>query len=168
MDDLIQASTRLNPAFIQQKPPPAVAMANRRARLEFEPDDLYRGPEVNPRRREELRPIARPASRAGISSYEDQRPSSRAGLRTASYDPPAPQPQRPASRAGTNSQAFEVYSRPDRFDLGRPSRSPSLTSTTTMESMASISPNSLKKTGRCPHCKIHSWLPHSLGCPKKK
>jgi hypothetical protein len=29
----------------------------------------------------------------------------------------------------------------------------------------STSPSS---ASRCPHCKIHSWLPHSAGCPNKK
>ncbi len=29
----------------------------------------------------------------------------------------------------------------------------------------STSPSSVN---RCPHCKIHSWLPHSAGCPNKK
>ena len=26
-------------------------------------------------------------------------------------------------------------------------------------------PNPPSNTGTCPHCKIHSWLPHSAGCP---
>ena len=60
------------------------------------------------------------------------------------------------------------------YDVFELSRSPSLTSTATGISEITISssnnnsPASGSKVGKCPHCNIHSWLPHSPNCPKKK
>ena len=60
------------------------------------------------------------------------------------------------------------------------SRSPSETSTTStiMSDMSSVSSRDCQsnnpkntdpyKAGKCPHCYIHSWLPHSPQCPRKK
>ena len=29
-------------------------------------------------------------------------------------------------------------------------------------------PSEQSNSGTCPHCKIHSWLPHSAGCPNSQ
>merc|ERR1712223_151527 len=58
------------------------------------------------------------------------------------------------------------------YDVFELSRSPSLTSTATGISEITISSSTNNspgaKVGKCPHCNIHSWLPHSPNCPKKK
>ena len=75
-------------------------------------------------------------------------------------------PPRPASRASTNSSYYETGIR--NFSLRR---SPSLSSTSTLNS--EVHPLNKPTTaanlkGKCPHCHIHSWLPHSPHCPRKK
>lgn len=148
MADVIKATEMASerspyPTYIQERPPPAVAMA-RRPSYEERPFSRPQPP--------------RPASRA----------ESGARPRTHYYEAP-PQPPRPASRASTSSAAFEFEGQQRRAAAkamlqsdyrSELSRSPSGTS-------AAIS-EATNKLGRCPHCKIHSWLPHSPNCPKKK
>ena len=67
------------------------------------------------------------------------------------------------SRTGTAQSEI----RPKRLDSPQPASMRSLSpnvATTETSSALSTSPSS----SRCPHCKIHSWLPHSAGCPNKK
>ena len=55
-----------------------------------------------------------------------------------------------------------------RFDSPQPtmrSLSPTSPMIATTSDALSTSPSS---SSRCPHCKIHSWLPHSAGCPNRK
>ena len=76
------------------------------------------------------------------------RPLSRAGARSRAAE--VVQPPRPASRASTSAQYYEI------------SRSPSTVST------SEAAPSSSPLKGKCPHCHIHSWLPHSPQCPRRK
>ena len=118
------------PQLIQERPPPAVAMA-----------------------------IQAPQRRSQTQVIQPPRPASRAGYRSKTqeiYIPP-----RPASRASASSAYFEGQ-KIQRFDL---SRSPS--SSTMSSEVSSISPSSSKNAKKCPHCHIHSWLPHSPNCSKK-
>jgi len=50
----------------------------------------------------------------------------------------------------------------DDFDAGLDSQSSSRPLSPVAE------PGSPSTHNRCPHCTLHSWLPHSSGCPKKK
>jgi hypothetical protein len=141
---------------VQERPPPTVSMARRRPSWDYE------------------RPLQppRPASPSWQArpAYEDHhqrplqppRPASRAGMRTRTQEA-VRQPPRPASRASASAAYYEGRRG---HDL---SRSPSATSTSTMASeMSSTSSKDTGFKGRCPHCYIHSWLPHSPLCPKKK
>ena len=82
------------------------------------------------------------------------RPASRAGYRSRTQEIIVP--PRPASRASASSAYFEGQ-RIQRFEL---SRSPSQSSEISVQS-------SSVRSKKCPHCHIHSWLPHSPNCPKK-
>ena len=141
-----------NRQFVTERPPPAVAMARRRPSWEERVERL---------------------------PYQPPRPASRGpGSRRRTQEIVVSQPPRPASRAsGGGSNYYE--GRRLGYEL---SRSPSEISTTStiMSDMSSVSSanyhdrestptkndNSFK--GKCPHCYIHSWLPHSPSCPKKK
>ncbi len=167
--DLEPDSEPADPYLIREKPPPAVAMAN------------------PPQRVQNVGATRYPAHKRSINEYEDADPRGGPYGRPVSPQPymtpsesrhhvPMPQPKRPASRAGTNSNANEYGPRITRLSRQAPqpplpqeiSRSPSLTST--VSSMVS-SPEAISaspSSGKCPHCKINRWLPHSPSCPNKK
>ena len=119
----------------------------------------------------------RPASRAGTSSssreihYHQQQqvhPEQRRPVQVVQQEQVRPEQliRKKPARSPSPSASASNY---DVFEL---SRSPSLTSTATgiseitISSSTNNSPGS--KVGKCPHCNIHSWLPHSPNCPKKK
>ena len=81
------------------------------------------------------------------------RPASRAGFRSRTQEIIVP--PRPASRASASSAYFEGQ-RIHRFELSR-----------SLSQSSEISVQSVTKGKKCPHCHIHSWLPHSPNCPKK-
>ena len=81
------------------------------------------------------------------------RPASRAGYRSRTQEIIVP--PRPASRASASSAYFEGQ-RIHRFELSR-----------SLSQSSEISVQSVTKGKKCPHCHIHSWLPHSPNCPKK-
>jgi len=144
---------------VEERPPPFVAMARRPSWED----------------RVQRQPPTRPMSRA-------------AGSRPTKAQAPV-QPPRPASRASASSAYYEGTRPRGGFEL---SRSPSATSTSTimsdvsdMSGFSSVSlssrfqrPDPISASGRdtgssglkgkCPHCYIHSWLPHSPQCPRKK
>ena len=108
------------------------------------------------------------------------RPASRGpgGTRRKTQEIILSQLPRPASRAsgGGSSAYFDDLGGRRGYEL---SRSPSETSTTStiMSDMSSVSSRDRQsnpkntdpyKAGKCPHCYIHSWLPHSPQCPRKK
>ena len=139
--------------FVQERPPPAVAMARQGRRPSWE-ERVERLPTQPPR----------PASRGP------------GGTRRKTQEIILSQPPRPASRAagGGSSAYFDDLGGRRGYEL---SRSPSETSTTStiMSDMSSVSSsrqstpkNADYKAGKCPHCYIHSWLPHSPQCPRKK
>ena len=193
---------------IVEKRPPAVAMARRSSTERGGATSRKSSTDRGPKKRSDIedrlfrekveRAIQRtpqlqrrPASRAGMMTYEDSpparhpqppRPASRAAMMAYEDSPPRrPQPPRPASRAGTSYAAKETYfgqrdtSPTPSQDPFRLSRSPSITSTSTALSEAvseasTVCSSTPPKAGgqKCPHCYIHSWLPHSPNCPKKK
>jgi hypothetical protein len=142
--------------FVQERPPPAVAMARQGRRPSWE-ERVERLPTQPPR----------PASRGP------------GGSRRKTQEIILSQPPRPASRAagGGSSAHFDDLGGRRGYEL---SRSPSETSTTStiMSDMSSVSSRDRQsnnpkntdpyKAGKCPHCYIHSWLPHSPQCPRKK
>lgn len=142
--------------FVQERPPPAVAMARQGRRPSWE-ERVERLPTQPPR----------PASRGP------------GGTRRKTQEIILSQPPRPASRAagGGSSAYFDDLGGRRGYEL---SRSPSETSTTStiMSDMSSVSSRDRQsnnpkntdpyKAGKCPHCYIHSWLPHSPQCPRKK
>ena len=142
--------------FVQERPPPAVAMARQGRRPSWE-ERVERLPTQPPR----------PASRGP------------GGSRRKTQEIILSQPPRPASRAagGGSSAYFDDLGGRRGYEL---SRSPSETSTTStiMSDMSSVSSRDRQsnnpkntdpyKAGKCPHCYIHSWLPHSPQCPRKK
>ena len=142
--------------FVQERPPPAVAMARQGRRPSWE-ERVERLPTQPPR----------PASRGP------------GGTRRKTQEIILTQPPRPASRAagGGSSAYFDDLGGRRGYEL---SRSPSETSTTStiMSDMSSVSSRDRQsnnpkntdpyKAGKCPHCYIHSWLPHSPQCPRKK
>ena len=141
--------------FVQERPPPAVAMARQGRRPSWE-ERVERLPTQPPR----------PASRGP------------GGTRRKTQEIILSQPPRPASRAagGGSSAYFDDLGGRRGYEL---SRSPSETSTTStiMSDMSSVSSRDRQSTpkntdpykaGKCPHCYIHSWLPHSPQCPRKK
>ena len=172
-----------SPQRTQQQQPPRSADISGFLSYETQQQDSragIRSYENSPQRTQQQPP--RSVSRAdmpGFLSYEttpqSQRPASRAGIRSYENSPQRPQPRRPASRAEVNypRQPSPAPSS-DIFEL---SRSPSSTSTATVLSDTSsigqiLNPDKISssphKGQKCPHCNIHSWLPHSPNCPKKK
>ena len=134
--------------FVQERPPPAVAMARQGRRPSWE-ERVERLPTQPPR----------PASRGP------------GGTRRKTQEIILSQPPRPASRAagGGSSAYFDDLGGRRGYEL---SRSPSETSTTStiMSDMSSVSSRDRQsnpkntdpyKAGKCPHCYIHIWLPHS-------
>lgn len=141
------------PVVVQERPPPAVAMASNSSRV--------RGPSSSWEERFAL-------ERSERRSQQPPRPMSRAGTRSRTQEIVLQQPPRPASRASASASYFEGQQPRGFIEL---SRSPSATSTSTrMSEMSTQSaiPASGSAKGKCPHCYIHSWLPHSPQCPRRK
>ena len=75
---------------------------------------------------------------------------------------------RSISRAGQLEAEERLERSGKRYDSPQPTmRSLSPTSPMLGSDTSSLS-TSPSSASRCPHCKIHSWLPHSTGCPNKK
>ena len=165
MEELVQAAHRIQSTEtqsaqrypIQEKAPPTVAMAN----------------PVRQQTRKQAAP--RPPSyedvyyqdhNEGQSYYNAPRPASPQPYMTQER-PQQPQLiRRPASRAGTSASANESGPRINR--LSRPAVLPQQVDHEAASRSSPLTSECSAPSGRCPHCKINRFLPHSPGCPKRK
>ena len=76
--------------------------------------------------------------------------------------------KRPFLQQPTTSRPETGDPRPRRIDSPQPMMMRSLSPNVAADASSSSTLSTSPTTSRCPHCKIHSWLPHSAGCPNKK